>query len=95
VGDECDENQQSEISFQNMWSSQVFEKKRMTLEESHDRVDQLCKQYCENEDCDDRSSNVNDSEHNHNKQDCKKFAYCGTIGECHMASASDKRRPEN
>jgi len=44
VGEKHGEDDQSEIGFQDVWASQVFEKERVSLQESHDRIDQICEQ---------------------------------------------------
>src|SRR5437773_6546907 len=85
VGDECDEDQESDISFQNMWSSQVLEKEGMTLEKPDNGIDQICEQYGKRKNHDDSPSDIHDSEHNCKEQDCQKYVGCAAIGECHMS----------
>ena len=69
MDDQRDANQQSEIGFRNMRSSQTLEKQRVALEESNDRVDQICEEDRKTKDDDDRASDVNDSEHEGKEQD--------------------------
>src|SRR5215475_1970724 len=94
MDDESRENQESEIGFQNMWSSKILEKERIALEKSDDGVDQVGEQYGEDEEYDDSASGVNDSEHNRKEQDCQKNISCAAIGECHMPPPAIKRRPK-
>jgi hypothetical protein len=78
-----------------MWSSQVLEKKRMTLEKLDNGVNQICEQYGKRKDYDDSPSDVNDSEHNRKEKDRQKYVGCAAIGECHVPPPALEQPPED
>ena len=65
------EDDQSEIGFQDVRASQVFEKERVPLQESHDRIDQICEQDRKGKNHDDRARHVDDGKYNREEKDCQ------------------------
>jgi len=66
VGEKYGEGDQSEIGFQNVRASQVFEKQRAPLQESDNRVNQICEQDRKGKNDDDCTRDVDDGKrHNH------------------------------
>ena len=65
------ENDQSEIGFQDVRTPQVFEKERVSLQESHDRIDQICEQDRKGKNDDDSARHVYDGKHNREEKDCQ------------------------
>jgi hypothetical protein len=65
------EDDQSEIGFQDVWASQVFEKERVSLQESHDRIDQICEQDRKGKNDDDSARHVDDGKYNREEKDCQ------------------------
>ena len=53
MGEKYGEGDESEIGFQNVRTSQVLEKERAPLQESHDRANQICEQNREGKNDDD------------------------------------------
>jgi hypothetical protein len=54
-----------------VWASQVFEKERVSLQESHGRIDQICEQDRKGKNDDDRARQVDDGKYNREEQDCQ------------------------
>ena len=71
VGEKHGEDDQSEIGFQDVRTSQVFEKEGVSLQESHDRIDQICEQDRKGKNDDDGARHVDDGKYNREKQDCQ------------------------
>src|SRR5229473_3267439 len=65
------EDDQSEIRFQDVRASQVLEKQRVSLQESHDRIDQICKQDRKGKNDDDRARHIDDGKYNRKEKDCQ------------------------
>ena len=65
------EDDQSEIRFQDVRASQVLEKQRVSLQESHDRIDQICKQDRKGKNDDDRARDIDDGKYNRKEKDCQ------------------------
>ena len=62
---------QSEIGFYDVRASQVFEKKRVSLQESHDRINQICEQDRKGKNDDDCARHVDDGKYNREEKDCQ------------------------
>src|SRR5882757_5649933 len=65
------EDDQSEIGFQDVRASQIFKKERVSLQESHDRIDQICEQDRKDKNDDDSARHVDDGKHNREEKDCQ------------------------
>jgi hypothetical protein len=65
------EDDQSEIGFQDVRASQVLKKERVSLQESHDRIDQICEQDRKGKNDDDSSRHVDDGKYNREEKDCQ------------------------
>src|SRR5258708_6207999 len=97
VGEKHGEDDQSEIGFQDVRASQVFEKERVSLQESHDRIDQICEQDRKRKNDDDGARDVNDGKYNREKKDCQQSARCSAIRRNHESppAADQSGRPSN
>src|SRR5258708_39784122 len=71
VREEHSEDDQSEIGFQDVRASQVLEKQRVSLQESHDRIDQICEQDRKGKNGDDRARHVDDGKYNREEKECQ------------------------
>jgi len=71
VGEKYGEGDESEIGFQNVRASQVFEKERTPLQESDHRVNQICEQDRKGKNDDDCARRVNDGKYNREKKNCQ------------------------
>jgi hypothetical protein len=71
VGEKYGEDHQSKIGFQDVWASQVFEKERVALQESDDRINQICEQDRKGKNDDDCTRYVDDGKYNREEQDCQ------------------------
>jgi len=71
VGEKHGEDDQSEIGFQDVRASQVFEEERVSLQESHDRIDQICEQDRKGKNDDDCARHVDDGKYNREEKDCQ------------------------
>src|SRR5580704_2069566 len=71
VGEQHGENDNREIGFQDVGTSQVSEEQRMALQESHDRVNQICEQDRKGKNDDDSARHVDDGKYNREKKDCQ------------------------
>jgi hypothetical protein len=71
VGEKHGQGDQGEIGFHDVRASQVFEKKRVSLQESHDRINQICEQDRKRENEDDRARDVDDGKYNREEKDCE------------------------
>lgn len=83
MGEKHGEDDQSEIGFQDVRASQVFEKKRVSLQESHDRVDQICEQDRKGKNDDDCARDVSDGKYNREEKDCQQSTRCSAIRRNH------------
>src|SRR5260370_12255253 len=71
VREKHSEDDQSEIGFQHVRASQIFEKQRVSLQESHDRIDQICEQDRKGKKDDDSARHVDDGKYNREEKDCQ------------------------
>ena len=71
VGEKQGEDDQSEIGFQDVRPSEVLEKERVPLQESHDRIDQICEQDRKGKNDDDCARHVDDGKYNREEKDCQ------------------------
>src|SRR5579859_2162028 len=85
VGEKYGEDDQSEIGFHDVRASQVFEKERMSLQESHDRIDQIGEQDREGKNDDDRARDVHGGNHNREEKDCQQSIRCSAIRKNHAS----------
>jgi hypothetical protein len=67
-----------------MWSSQVFEKERMPLQESDNRIDQVSKEDRKGEDQKDASRSVKNYQHKDKQKDGEEDVRRSPIRECHV-----------
>src|SRR5258707_13557426 len=91
------EDDHSEIGFQDMRASQVFEKERVSLQEPHDWIDQICEQDRKGKNDDDCARDVDDGKYNREKKDCQQSARCSAIRRNHESppAADQSGRPSN
>src|SRR5260370_41720923 len=91
------EDDQNEIGFQDVRASQVFEHERVSLQESHDRIDQICEQDRKSKNDDDCARDVDDGKYNREKKDCQQSARCSAIRRNHESplAADQSGRPSN
>src|SRR5260370_41663158 len=71
MGEKQGEDDQSEIGFQDVRASEVLEKERVPLQESHDRIDQICEQDRKGKNDDDRARDIDDGKYNRKEKDCQ------------------------
>src|SRR5260370_26765825 len=65
------EDDQSEIGFQDVRASEVLEKERVSLQESHDRINQICEQDRKGKNDDDCARHVADGKSNREEKNCQ------------------------
>src|SRR6266478_4384316 len=97
VGEKHGQGDQSEIGFHDVRASQVFEKKRVSLQESHDRINQICEQNRKRKNDDNCARHVDDGKYNREKKDCQQSARCSAIRRNHESppAAAQSGRPSN
>src|SRR5277367_4686542 len=83
------EDDQGKIGFQDVRASQVFEKERVTLQKSHDRIDQICEQDRKGKNDDYSARRVNDGKYHREEKDCQQNTRCFAIRKNHESPKAD------
>jgi len=91
VGKEHDHHDDREIGLHDVGTSEVFEKQRMTLQESDNKINQISEEDCERKNYEDRPRNVNHRECKSESNDRQQDFCCPRIKHC--LCLRDRRHP--